>query len=142
MSIRLFALATSFAALAAIAVPTAASAADSVAPRETVAPAFTHAIPNVPGKKLTAVVVTYPPGGKSPSHRHGEAFVVGYVLSGAIRSKVDNGKEQVFHAGEHWAEAPGAHHLVSENASATEPASLLAIFVADSKQDQLVSFDK
>jgi hypothetical protein len=29
------------------------------------------------------------------SHRHGSAFVVGYVLSGAIRSKVDNEKEQV-----------------------------------------------
>lgn len=141
MSIRLFVLATSCAAMAAIAAPTMVYAA-APAPRETVAPAFTYPIPNIPGKKLTAVLVTYAPGGKSPSHRHGAAFVVGYVLSGAIRSKVDNGETQVFHAGEHWAEAPGAHHVVSENASNTEPATLLAVFVADSSQDQLVSFDK
>ena len=28
-------------------------------------------------------------------------------------------------------EPPGSEHLVSENASATEPASLLAVFVTD-----------
>lgn len=33
--------------------------------------------------------------------------------------------------GESFFEPPGGEHLVSENASATEPASLLAIFVAD-----------
>jgi len=29
-----------------------------------------HALPNLPGKALTAVVVEYAPGGKSPPHRH------------------------------------------------------------------------
>lgn len=117
-------------------------AADAPATRETVTPAFAEAIANVPGKTMTALVVEYVPGGKSAPHRHGQAFVVAYVLSGAIRSRIDNGEERVFHAGESWTEKPGAHHMVSENASDTEPAKLLAIFVADTKDKNLVTFDK
>jgi len=110
--------------------------------REVIVPAFAHAIANVPGKTLTALVVSYAPGAKTPAHRHGQAFVVGYVLEGAIRSKLDNGQEVVYRAGESWTEQPGAHHAVSDNASATEPAKLLAIFVADSKEKNLVTLDK
>ena len=36
-----------------------------------------------------------------------------------------------YEAGETFFEPPGSTHLISENASKTEPASLLAIFVAD-----------
>ncbi len=126
---------------AALAASGVVHAADAEAPRETVAPAFAHAIANVPGKTLTALVVTYPPGGTTPAHRHGKSFVVGYVLEGAIRSRLGDGKEQVFHAGESWTETPGAHHTVSGNASSTEPAKMLAIFVADSKDKDLVKLD-
>ena len=31
----------------------------------------------------------------------------------------------------HTTEGPNAHHVVSKNASATEPASILVVFVAD-----------
>ena len=120
-----------------------AAVAESIRPveHETVAPAFAYGIPNVPGKTMTALVVTYKPGGKSISHRHGSAFVVAYVLSGAIRSRLEGGQAKVYHAGESWTEAPGAHHLVSDNASKTEPASLLAIFIADSNDKKLVTYD-
>jgi quercetin dioxygenase-like cupin family protein len=128
-------LATSQPALAADSTGQAAAAA------ETITPAFAEAIANVPGKKMTALVVDYAPGGKSSPHRPGKAFVVAYVLSGAIRSGVDGKEAQVFHAGEHWIEKPGAHHTVSENASDTEPARLLAIFVADTNDNKLVTFD-
>ena len=88
-------------------------------------------LPNVPGKSVTAVVVNYAPGGKSPSHHHAGS-VVAYVLSGAIRSENSaTGPARVYKAGESFFEPPGSEHLVSENASATEPASLLAVFVAD-----------
>jgi hypothetical protein len=36
------------------------------APPGTVAPAFREQIPNIPGKSLVGVVVSYPPGGKTP----------------------------------------------------------------------------
>jgi quercetin dioxygenase-like cupin family protein len=54
-----------------------ATAEDPDAPRETSTPAFVHDLANVPGKTLTAIIVAYPPGGKTPSHRHGHAFVIG-----------------------------------------------------------------
>src|SRR4051794_31060565 len=85
---------------------------------ETVTPVFQHAIPNVPGRSMLAVVVTYPPSGKSAAHRHApSAFIYAYVLSGAIRSQVDDQPSKIYHAGEGFYENPGAQHRVSENAS-------------------------
>jgi quercetin dioxygenase-like cupin family protein len=96
---------------------------------------------NVPGKTLTAVVVTYAPSGKSGAHQHAGS-VFAYVLSGAIRSENSaTGPAKVYQAGESFFEPHGSKHLISENASATEPASLLAVFVADDGA-QLTSFDK
>jgi quercetin dioxygenase-like cupin family protein len=81
---------------------------------------------------LVSRVIEYPPGAGSVSHRHARsAFIYAYVLSGLIRSQVDDEPARVYKAGETWFESPGAHHRVSENASDTEPATLLAIFVAD-----------
>src|SRR6201987_6503675 len=78
---------------------------------------------NVPGKSLEAVTVSYPPGAKSGAHHHANsAFIMAYVISGAIRSQVEGEPERVYHAGETWSEAPGAHHTISENARDTQPA--------------------
>lgn len=104
-----------------------------------------EALPNVPGKTLTAVVVNYPPGGQSPQHHHAGS-VFAYVLSGAIRSQVSEpgsepGPARVYKAGDSFFESPGSEHRVSANASDSEPASLLAIFVADDSA-KLTTFDK
>ncbi|MBN9658767.1 MAG: cupin domain-containing protein [Acidobacteria bacterium] len=105
---------------------------------EQVKPVFQHALPNVDGKSMVAVVVTYPPGAKSQGHRHaGSAFIYAYVLSGAIRSQVDDQPAKVYQTGEGFYEPPGAHHRISENASDKAPASLLAVFVVDSKDTPL-----
>jgi quercetin dioxygenase-like cupin family protein len=107
---------------------------------ETVRPAFEHAITNVPGKSLVAVVVTYPPGGRSPAHRHARsAFIYAHVLTGAIRSRVGDDPAKVYHVGESFFEEPSAHHWVSENASDSEAASLLAVFIVDA-QDKPLTF--
>jgi quercetin dioxygenase-like cupin family protein len=101
---------------------------------------FSQKLPNVPGKTLTAVAVDYAPGGKSNPHHHA-GVVFAYVVSGAIRSQVDAGAARVYRAGETFFEVPGAHHLVSENASRSKPAKLLAVFVADDGAD-LTTFDQ
>ena len=107
--------------------------------QETVTPVFEREIPNVPGKSLITLEVLYQPGGASPSHKHPQsAFIYAYVLSGEILSAVDDEKPRLYRAGESWYEAPGAHHRVSRNASKTEPAKLLAIFVVDRGERQLV----
>jgi quercetin dioxygenase-like cupin family protein len=98
-------------------------------------------LPNLPGKTLTAIVVSYGPGRKSGKHHHAGS-VFAYVLSGAIRSEYSaTGPARVYKAGESFFEPPGSEHLVSENASTTEPASLLAVFVADDGA-RLTTFDR
>lgn len=105
--------------------------------------AFNNPIPNIPGKSILAEVVDYPPGAGTPPHRHAHsAFITGYVLAGAVRSQVDNGPARIYHAGEYFTENPGSHHVVSENASKTEPAKLLAIFVLDTGEAPLTTLDK
>jgi quercetin dioxygenase-like cupin family protein len=107
---------------------------------ETVALNFQHAIPNIPGKSLTAVVVDYAPGGASPAHTHAKsAFIYAYVLSGDIESQVNDGPKVIYHAGQSFFEEPGAIHRISRNASQTKPAKLLAVFVADSDDKVLTT---
>jgi quercetin dioxygenase-like cupin family protein len=128
----------------AMAWPGLVSAGPTAQPPETITPAFREPIPNVPGKSLVGIVVSYPPGGTSPAHYHPRSsFVTGYVLSGSIRSQVNDGKVQVYGTGESWTEPPDAYHPISENASAIEPASLLAIFVVDTiDADRLVTLKR
>ena len=127
------------AACAALAMATAMPAA-AHDPGDVVTPHFEQAIPNIPGKTLTAQIVDYPPGGTSVPHRHAEsAFIFAYVLSGEIESKVNDGPTQIYRAGESWHEPPASLHPVSRNASKTKPARLLAIVVADSDEKALTT---
>ena len=110
---------------------------------EQVKPVFEHIIPNAQGKSMVAVIVSYPPGGKSPAHHHAQsAFIYAHVLSGAIRSQVGNEPAKVYRAGEGFYEMPGSHHRFSENASDKEPASLLAVFVVDTNDNPLTTPDQ
>jgi quercetin dioxygenase-like cupin family protein len=92
---------------------------------------------------MLAVLVSYPPGAKSPAHHHAKsAFIYAYVLSGTIRSQVGEEPPKVYKVGEGFYEEPGSHHRISENASDKEPASLLAVFVVDSNDKTLTTPDK
>ncbi|MBX5088402.1 cupin domain-containing protein [Rhizobium lentis] len=116
-----------------------ASQASAHDPRsETVTPRLREAIPNVPGKSLVAVEVDYEPGAASQPHTHAKsAFIYAYVLSGRVESKVNDGPARIYKVGEGWSEPPGAVHSISRNASQTEPARLLAIFVTDTSETKL-----
>jgi quercetin dioxygenase-like cupin family protein len=92
-------IATAFLAASIALLSTAAFAQGDKAVHETITPAFAEALPNVPNKTLTAIVVDYPPGAKSIPHRHGQAFVVGYVLQGQIRSQVNGGEARIYNVG-------------------------------------------
>jgi quercetin dioxygenase-like cupin family protein len=48
---------------------------------------------------------------------------------------------RIYKAGESWTEKPGAHHVLSENASATEPAKIYAVLIAKSNAKDLLTFD-
>jgi quercetin dioxygenase-like cupin family protein len=99
---------------------------------------YSHELPNVPGKSIEGVLVEYGSGGYSPGHTHPKSvFIYATVLEGAIRSQVNDGPVTVYKAGESFSEMPGDRHGVSANASETEPAKLLAVFVVDSGETVL-----
>ncbi|MGE0004431.1 MAG: cupin domain-containing protein [Parvibaculaceae bacterium] len=104
---------------------------------------FDQPLPNVPGKSIKGVLVEYEPGGSSPAHTHpSSSFIYATVLEGAIRSQVNDGPVKTYRAGENFAEFPGDHHAVSENASRTERARLLAVFVVDTDETDLTTYEK
>jgi quercetin dioxygenase-like cupin family protein len=104
----------------------------------TVEPIASHALPNVPGKRVTIVRVFYGPGGFTRAHRHAGS-VTAYITKGEIRSQLGGGPVETFKPGQSFFEPPGATHLVSANASNTEPAELIAVFIAD-EGAQLTTF--
>lgn len=120
----------------------AASLASASAPHDSVKQAFSQPLPNVPGKSLMAMEIDYPPGGVSRPHRHpASAFIFAYVLSGDVRSAMNGAPARIYHPGQSWSEPPGTHHTICENASKTEPARLLAVFVVDTGTRKLVTPD-
>ena len=101
---------------------------------------YQHELPNVPGKSIKGVLVEYGPGGFSPDHTHAaSAFIYATVLEGAIASQVNDGPVKTYRAGESFSELPGDRHRVSANASKTRPARLLAVFVVDTKDEELTT---
>jgi len=101
---------------------------------------YEHALPNVPGKSIKGVLVEYGPGGSSSAHMHPKsAFIYATVLEGAIRSSVNDGPVVTYRTGESFSEMPGDRHAVSENASKTTPAKLLAVFVVDTDEKELLT---
>ncbi|MDI7864668.1 cupin domain-containing protein [Rhizobiaceae bacterium n13] len=100
---------------------------------------FDQQLPNVPGKSIRGVLVEYPPGGSTASHTHpSSAFIYATVIEGAIRSQVNDGPVKVYRVGENWSEVPGDRHLVSANDSDSAPAKLLAVFVVDTGEKEIV----
>lgn len=126
-------LAAAFAALSIT-----ASADDKPAGKVTVV--FDRPIPNIPGKSMKGVVVEYGPGAASPAHTHPKtAFIYATVLEGSFRIKIKDKSEKIYNVGENFVEEPGSVHEVSANASDTQPARLLAVFVLDSDEKVLVT---
>lgn len=84
------------------------------------------------GEHLKAVLVevNYGPGEASSPHSH-PCAVIGYVVAGALRTQVEGQPEKTYKAGESFYEAPNGVHLVSANASSTEPAKLVAYLICD-----------
>jgi quercetin dioxygenase-like cupin family protein len=87
-------------------------------------------LPDIPGKSIMTASVTFPPGAYAPRHRH-PGSVTAFVLKGTLRSQLAGSEVGTYATGQTWFEPPGTVHLFAENTSATEPAELLAIFVAD-----------
>jgi len=97
---------------------------------------FSAPLEDMPGMNLTVVELASEPNPEPPStaehhrrgHRHPGTVLV-YVTQGALRLALEGGPVQVVQAGETFLEPPRAHHIIAENASATEPAHAIAIMI-------------
>jgi quercetin dioxygenase-like cupin family protein len=87
---------------------------------------LTEPVANKPDQELEVLTVEYPPGGSSAPHRH-DAFVVVYVLHGALEMQVRGQALTTVHQGETFVERPEDIHQVSRNASATESVKFLVV---------------
>src|SRR6266550_4676685 len=87
-------------------------------------------LPDLPGKEGVMITVEYPPGGSDPIHRH-NADVFVYVLEGSLVMQLRGGEETTLTPGQTFYEGPNDVHVVSRNASATEPAKFVVFFVKD-----------
>ena len=93
-----------------------------------VTPLMSKDLQDYPGKEGLMLSVEYEPGGSSPIHRHdAHAFV--YVLEGAIVMQVEGEKEVTVRPGETYYENPSDIHLVSRNASTTDPARFIVVLL-------------
>ena len=90
-----------------------------------------------PGKEVLMITVDYAPGGWDPIHRHNaQAFV--YVLEGSIVMQVKGGKEVTLTPGQTFYEGPDDVHVISRNASRTEPAKFLVFLIKNKGAPVLV----
>jgi len=119
---------------------TAPESSAAARPRAVQQPIACEKLPNVPGKSITTVLVSFPPMAFTPRHRH-PGSVTAYVLKGTLRSQLNDGPVGTFTTGGTWFEPPGTIHSMVENPSPTEPAEIMAIFVADSDCGALTLFD-
>jgi quercetin dioxygenase-like cupin family protein len=104
----------------------------STAPQAPRPPVYKGDLPNVTmdGWEVTVSHVDYAPGRVGAAHRH-PGFVLAYVLEGSVIAKISGqGEEKTYTVGQMFYEQPGATHEVSRNASATQPARLLAMIFA------------
>ena len=125
-------------AISAVVAPLCVSSDSPGSTPDVVEPIGSYALPNVPGKRVTIVRVFYGPGGFTRAHQHAGS-VTAYITKGEIRSQLGGGPVETFKVGQSFFEPPGATHLISANASNTEPAELIAVFVAD-EGAQLTTF--
>lgn len=96
--------------------------------QETITPIMTHALAADSGKEVLMYTVDFPAAFSSPIHRH-DAQVAVYVLQGTVVMQVKGGKELTLGPGQSFYEDPKDIHVVSRNASSSEPAKFLVVLI-------------
>ncbi|MEO6563786.1 MAG: cupin domain-containing protein [Nitrosospira sp.] len=114
---------------------------DAASGKEAVIVLQKRTLPDAPGKKVIVAIVNYAPGQASFGHAH-PGSVVAYVLEGAVVSQVKGEEPVTYKTGDSWYESPRIPHVVSRNASNTEPAKLLVWMLSNEEEGIKVPIDK
>jgi len=98
------------------------------AAHETINSLITKDLVGVPGEEALTYTVDFPPGFASPVHRH-NAQVFVYALEGSVVMQVRGQEEVTLLPGQTFYEGPDDIHIVSRNASSTDPAKFLVLLI-------------
>ena len=129
--------ATALAGLALGGVVASASAHEEGSADTVITPLLEQPLPVRDAAVATMVTVEYAPGAGTPPHTHpADTFV--YVLQGAVEMQVAGGELKVLQQGDTFYEKPSDRHVVSRNASTTERAKFLVMFVKEKTAELLV----
>ena len=94
---------------------------------------YKYKLLNTPDKSILGLKVTFPPGASTPPHTHAGAFVAVNVLSGTVLNKMNDDPMTIKKSGDSFYEAPGCRHRISDNASHTEEASIIATLILETE---------
>jgi quercetin dioxygenase-like cupin family protein len=95
-----------------------------------VTPLVEKELAGLSGKEGVMLTVEYAPGASSAKHRH-HAHTFVYVLEGTIIMQIAGGEAVTLGPGQTFYEAPVDIHLISKNASDSQPAKFLVFFVKE-----------
>lgn len=101
-----------------------------------VTPLMSKDLPEFAAQEAVMITVEYGPGESTPAHRH-DAHAMVYVLEGSVVMQVEGQEETTLNAGDTYYESPQDIHLVSRNASDTEPAKFI-VFILKHKENPIV----
>lgn len=100
-------------------------------------PLISKPLPDLPGKEVLMLTVTYPPGGSDPVHKHNAHGLI-YVLEGSIVMGVKGGKPVTLMPGQTFYEGPNDIHTIGRNASKTKPTKFLVFLLKDKDAPVLI----
>lgn len=86
---------------------------------------------NIPGKAVVLLTIDMVPNAATPPHTHGGAAAIAIVVDGVVLNQMNCDEPIVSKKGDMWYEAPGCHHVRSENVGGSEKAKFLAILIVD-----------
>lgn len=85
-------------------------------------------LPDIPGKQVVILAITYPPGYSGAAHRH-NAHAFAYVLEGSVVMGLNGATPVTLTPGQTFHEGPNDIHTISRNASKTKPAKFLVFLI-------------
>ena len=90
-------------------------------------------LPDIPGKQVVILAITYPPGYSGAVHRH-NAHAFAYVLEGSVVMGLNDGTPVTLTPGQTFYEGPKDIHTISRNASRTKPAKFLVFLIKNKNE--------
>jgi quercetin dioxygenase-like cupin family protein len=88
-------------------------------------------------RNVQAVIIELGAGAAAARHRH-DVAVLAYVLEGTVENQFDGGAIVTHKSGDTWWEVPGTIHNVARNASTTQRARLLVVYIGEADKTATV----